>query len=163
MGLVDIARRPNLRPLVRDAAIAAVWKELALTRQGYAGLEFGLHYPATMAFPNRILHPSQRARMRSILQDGVWTPLRAHRVGAGTEACTHCGVPQADVAQSLVGMQGPPIETPLMPKQTDGPFPNFSRPGNGRQASLRVFGAPALYPCFTCPVTRALFLNWRTP
>ena len=67
-----------------------------MTRQGYAGLDSGLHYSATLAFPNRITHPTQRARMRSILQDGVWTPFRACRVGAGLGRCIHCGGPQAD-------------------------------------------------------------------
>ena len=51
----------------------------------------------------------------------------------------------------------PSLETPLTLKQMAGPFPNFSKSGNGRQASLRVFGARALSPFSICQITRAPF------
>ena len=89
---------PGYPEVSRGLAATSIWRELAAARRGYVGLDAGLDYHATMAWPNKIAHPIQRNRMREVLQDGVWTPFRAARVGAGTAHCLHWGEPQADVA-----------------------------------------------------------------
>ena len=96
-GKVDILAHPDYPTFARQLSVDAIWKELALHRQGYTGLDPGLDYKATLRWPTKIKSVSQRHRMISILQDGVWTPTRASRVGIGSHNCLHCGEPNADV------------------------------------------------------------------
>ena len=93
--------------------------------------------------------------MRAILHDGVWTPFRAHRVGAGTEACIHCGVPQAGVAHLWWDCKALPRDT--FDAQTDGwAFPQlqqvWQREAGQPPCLWRTGTVPTLYmPNHTAP------------
>ena len=94
---IDILQHPDFTHIAKEHAVSAIWSELASQRQGYAGLANGLDYSATLSWPKRIKSAAQRNRMYAIQQDGVWTPARAARVGAGAPNCLHGGQTQADV------------------------------------------------------------------
>ena len=85
-GVLDILSDEDAASVFKDMAVQAVWKDLAKDRQGYQGLEPGIDYPLTMSFA-RTLKGEQLNRMRAILQDGVWTLMRAARVNTGTDNC----------------------------------------------------------------------------
>ena len=77
-------------------ATQATWAGLARHRSGFQGLDTGLDYSSTLLFMASIKHRESSNRMRSIMQAGVWTPLRAARVNTGTSHCLHCVAENAD-------------------------------------------------------------------
>ena len=95
-GEVGILTAPNTRALFRDMAIQAAWMELARHRSGYDGLAHGFDYSSTLKKRSTLMHQDSKSRVRSSLQNGVWTPTRAAR-NAGRSEYLHSGAPNVDV------------------------------------------------------------------
>ena len=97
VGVLHILSDSHALKIFREWSVNAVWAELAQSRRGYQGLSTGMDHSSSWAYHRTIKNVQSRNRLKSIFQDGVWTPYRAGRVNAGEDVCIFCGAPGADV------------------------------------------------------------------
>ena len=97
IGVVDVLLLSNPKTIFTEIAVQAIWMELSRSRSGYEGLSRGLDYGPTIHYSRTLKQQVSMRRLRAILQNEVWTPVRAARVNTGTSECLHCGAHDADI------------------------------------------------------------------
>ena len=101
----DIRKVIDFRVIALDIARQVVWNELSAKRRHYRGIWAGIDMQATLRFAGRIKNEVTKAKMMTILSDGVWTQTRVTRRGICQDKRIRCGKPRGNEPTLRLGLR----------------------------------------------------------